>query len=151
MRRLRRGAAGSPPARRPVEFDAHRHARGPAMHRNLPFAFTLSLVTACASAPAGQQAPPVTQSASATTPAAQRSAFHGYRVVTVAEGLVNPWSMAWLPNGDMLVTERPGRLRIVRNGRLLPDAVPGLPAIRVGGQGGLLDVVPHPQFASNRM
>jgi glucose/arabinose dehydrogenase len=122
------------------------------MHRHLSFAFALSLVTACAGAPSGQQATqPVAQAASVSATPVQRSAFHGYRVVTVAEGLVNPWSMAWLPNGDMLVTERPGRLRIVRNGRLLPDPVPGLPAIRAGGQGGLLDVVPHPQFASNRL
>lgn len=81
----------------------------------------------------------------------QRSAYHNYRVVTVAEGLRNPWSIAFLPDGDMLVTERPGRLRVVRNGRLLPDPVAGLPAIRVGGQGGLLDVVPHPDFARNRL
>lgn len=81
----------------------------------------------------------------------QRSALHDYRIVTVAEGLVNPWSIAFLPGGDMLVTERPGRLRIIRNGRLLPDAVPGLPRMRTGGQGGLLDVVPHPDFASNRL
>lgn len=81
----------------------------------------------------------------------QRSALHDYRIVTVAEGLVNPWSIAFLPGGDMLVTERPGRLRIVRNARLLPDPVPGLPRMRTGGQGGLLDVVPHPNFASNRL
>ncbi|MEX2153086.1 MAG: PQQ-dependent sugar dehydrogenase [Gemmatimonadaceae bacterium] len=81
----------------------------------------------------------------------QRSAHHDYRVVTVAEGLVNPWSMAFLAGGDMLVTERPGRLRIVRDGRLLPDPVPGLPQIRAGGQGGLLEVLPHPAFASNRL
>ena len=81
----------------------------------------------------------------------QRSALHDYRVVTVAEGLVNPWSIAFLPNGDMLVTERPGRLRVVRNGKLLANPVQGLPAIRTGGQGGLLDVVPHPNFASNRL
>ena len=80
-----------------------------------------------------------------------RSAYHQYRMVQVAEGLVNPWSMAFLPGGDMLVTERPGRLRIVRNGRLLPEPVAGLPAIRVGNQGGLLDVVPHPDFARNRL
>lgn len=79
-----------------------------------------------------------------------RSALHDYRVVTVAEGLVNPWSMTWLPNGDMLVTERPGRLRIIRGGRLLPDPVAGVPEVRTGGQGGLLDVVPHPDFATNR-
>src|SRR5690606_23695537 len=58
-----------------------------------------------------------------------RSAEHDYRVVVVAGGLVNPWSMAFLPGGDMLVTERPGRLRIIRGGRLLPDPVPGLPEV----------------------
>ncbi|HUG28236.1 MAG TPA: PQQ-dependent sugar dehydrogenase [Gemmatimonadales bacterium] len=80
-----------------------------------------------------------------------RSARHDYRVVTVVEGLVHPWSMTWLPNGDMLVTERPGRLRIVRDGQLLPEPVAGLPTIRAGGQGGLLDVVPHPNFSANRL
>jgi glucose/arabinose dehydrogenase len=80
-----------------------------------------------------------------------RSAHHAYRVVTVAEGLVRPWSMAFLPGGDVLITEKPGRLRIVRNGRLLPDPVAGVPAVLDRGQGGLLDVVPHPDFASNRL
>jgi glucose/arabinose dehydrogenase len=59
--------------------------------------------------------------------------------------------MAFLPGGDMLITERPGRLRIVRDGSLLPDPVPGVPEVLAQGQGGLLDVVPHPDFASNRM
>lgn len=81
----------------------------------------------------------------------QHSAQHAYRVVKVADGLVNPWSIAFLPNGDMLVTERPGRLRIVRDGALLPTPVAGLPAIRTGGQGGLLEVLPHPNFVSNRL
>lgn len=80
-----------------------------------------------------------------------RSAHHDYRLVTVADGLIRPWSIAFLPDGDMLVTERPGRLRIVRNGTLLPDPVPGVPAVHAEGQGGLLDVVPHPEFASNRL
>lgn len=80
-----------------------------------------------------------------------RSAWHDFRVVTVAEGLVNPWAMAFLPNGDMLVTERPGRLRIVRNGELLESPVDGLPEIYVRGQGGLLDVVAHPEFSSNNI
>lgn len=79
------------------------------------------------------------------------SALHDFRVVTVAEGLVNPWSMAFVPGGDILVTERPGRLRIIREGKLLPDPVPGLPAIRAAGQGGLLDVALHPDFATNRL
>jgi glucose/arabinose dehydrogenase len=81
----------------------------------------------------------------------ERTAYHDYRVVTVARDLVNPWGMAFLPGGDLLVTERPGRLRIIRNGRLLPDPVPGVPDVFAQGQGGLLDVEPHPDFASNRL
>lgn len=78
------------------------------------------------------------------------AANHDYRVVTVADDLVQPWSMAWLPGGDMLITEKPGRLRIVRNGRLLPEAVPGVPEVFYEGQGGLFDVLPHPDFSNNR-
>ena len=78
------------------------------------------------------------------------SAYHDYRVVTVADGLVRPWSLAFLPGGDLLVTERPGRLRIVRDGRLLEESVAGLPPVHAEGQGGLLDVAPHPDFENNR-
>lgn len=78
------------------------------------------------------------------------AAHHNYRVVPVADDLVQPWSMAWLPNGDMLVTEKPGRLRVVRDGRLLPEAVPGVPEVFYNGQGGLFDVLPHPDFNDNR-
>jgi len=84
---------------------------------------------------------------------------HAFRVDTVVDGLQHPWGLAFLPNGDMLVTERgsggddgrPGQLRIIRDGELLPDPVPGLPEIRVGGQGGLLDVALHPDFDQNRL
>ena len=79
-----------------------------------------------------------------------RSALHDYRLVTVADGLVQPWSIAFLPGGDALITERPGRLRILRGGKLLPEPVPGVPAVFQSSQGGLLEVMPHPQFASNR-
>jgi len=80
-----------------------------------------------------------------------RTALQDFRVVTVVDGLEVPWSMAWLPNGDMLVTERAGRLRIVRDGNLLPDAVPGVPEVfTTGGQAGLFDVLPHPDFADNQ-
>jgi len=82
---------------------------------------------------------------------AQYSALHDYRIVTVAENLVQPWSIAFLPGGDILITERPGRLRIVRNGKLLPNAVEGVPQVLAQGQGGLLEVAPHPEFATNRM
>ena len=92
----------------------------------------------------------------AATPLAAQSAvhqsdLHDYRVVTVVDGLEHPWAIAFLPSGDMLVTERPGRLRIVRGGALLPSPVTGVPAVFARGQGGLLDVVPHPDFASNRL
>ncbi len=95
------------------------------------------LLSACAPVPASTQSGVI------------RSLEHDYRVVTVADGLIRPWSMAWLPNGDMLITERPGRLRIVRDGNLLPDPVAGVPEVFAQGQGGLFDVRPHPDFASN--
>src|SRR5262245_33718526 len=76
----------------------------------------------------------------AQAPGVQRSAQHDYRVVTVVDGLIQPWAIAWLPNGDALVTERPGRLRIVRGGKLLPQAVEGVPPAVYAGQGGLLEV-----------
>jgi glucose/arabinose dehydrogenase len=80
-----------------------------------------------------------------------RSALHDYRVVTVADGLVQPWAIAFLPDGDVLVTERPGRLRVMRQGKLLPDAVDGVPKVFHSSQGGLLEVMPHPNFTSNRL
>jgi glucose/arabinose dehydrogenase len=75
---------------------------------------------------------------------------HNVRVVKVTEGLEHPWSVAFLPDGGMLVTERPGRLRVVnKDGKLDPVPVAGLPRIDAQGQGGLLDVVLHPKFAEN--
>jgi aldose sugar dehydrogenase len=79
-----------------------------------------------------------------------KSSLYDYRVVPVVDGLVNPWSMAFLPNGDMLVTERPGRLRMVRGGKLVEQPIGGTPKVAARGQGGLLDVVLHPAFATNR-
>lgn len=80
-----------------------------------------------------------------------QSARHDFRVVTVADGLEFPWSMAWLPSGEMLIVERPGRLRIVRDGVLDPEPVRGFPGVyRDQGQGGYMDVLPHPDFATNQ-
>jgi aldose sugar dehydrogenase len=73
-----------------------------------------------------------------------------YRVETVAEGFEFPWSLAFLPDGRMLVTERAGRLRIVEDGKLLKDAISGLPPVFVSGQGGLFEVLPDPGFANNQ-
>ena len=79
-----------------------------------------------------------------------------YKQVTVAEGLEHPWSIAWLPDGTALVTERPGRLRAIRNGRLDPTPIAGTPPVLVAPerglvfQAGLFEVSPHPRFAENR-
>ena len=75
---------------------------------------------------------------------------HKVRVSVVTTGLSHPWALAFLPDGDMLVTERPGRLRIVRRGVLDPHAIPGVPHVRTDGNGGLMDVALHPQFADTR-
>ena len=75
---------------------------------------------------------------------------YAVRVVKVVEGLEYPWGLAFLPDGRMLVTERPGRLRIVgKDGKLALQAVSGLPQIAAHGQGGLLDVALHPRFPQN--
>jgi glucose/arabinose dehydrogenase len=79
-----------------------------------------------------------------------RSEKHNFNVVRLVEGLQNPWSIAWLPDGRMLVTERPGRLRIVsKDFKLDPKPIEGLPKIIVGGQGGLFDVAVHPNYKEN--
>ena len=90
-----------------------------------------------------------------------RTALHDFSIDTVSLGLVHPFSMAFTPEGDLLVTERPGRLRIVRNGSLIDDPVEGLPKILAIGQGampqdgreqaGMRDLVLHPDFRTNRL
>jgi glucose/arabinose dehydrogenase len=76
---------------------------------------------------------------------------HAFRVTKVAEGLAQPWSVAFLPDGRMLVTEKAGRLRVVSNQKLEPEAIAGLPQVTVHGQGGFFDAVPHPDFSRNSL
>jgi glucose/arabinose dehydrogenase len=73
------------------------------------------------------------------------------RVSLVAKDLVNPWSVAFLPDGTMLVTERQGRLRIIRNGVLDPAPIAGVPVVKAVALSGLLDIALHPRFAENRV
>ena len=73
------------------------------------------------------------------------------RVSVVTKGLVNPWNLVFLPDGSLLITERPGRLRVVRNGVLDPAPVPGVPAIGAMRLGGLQVIALHPQFAQNKL
>ena len=87
--------------------------------------------------------------ASAQTHATQE---HRIRVTTLTEGLSHPWSLAFLPDGRLLVTERAGRLRIIsKDFKLDPQAVGGAPNVAAVGQGGLMDVVLHPKFAENNL
>jgi len=71
-----------------------------------------------------------------------------FRVETMVDGLDTPWSVAFLPDGELLITERSGRLRMVRGGSLLPP-VKGIPGVWSRGQGGLLEVTAHPEYADN--
>ncbi|MFB2936974.1 PQQ-dependent sugar dehydrogenase [Aerosakkonemataceae cyanobacterium BLCC-F154] len=92
---------------------------------------------------------PVTNSTVKQTQSAPTT--ENFRQVTVLQGLEHPWGIAWLPDGTMLITERPGRLRVVRNGKLEPTPVTGVPEVFAVNQGGLLDVSVHPNFAENRL
>ena len=85
--------------------------------------------------------------------AVEHTEKHAVRVNVLTRGLEHPWSLAFLPDGRMLVTERPGRLRYVAaDGTLDPIPIAGLPpAVAAAGQGGLHDVVLHPEFARNRL
>jgi aldose sugar dehydrogenase len=73
------------------------------------------------------------------------------RVETVARGLDHPWALEFLPDGRMIVTERPGRLRIVETGGRISQPLAGVPQVQASGQGGLLDVALDPEFAQNRL
>jgi glucose/arabinose dehydrogenase len=74
---------------------------------------------------------------------------HKIRMSVVARGLSHPWALAFLPHGDMLITERDGRLRSLNVGKLDPTPISGLPEIRTDGNGGLMDVAVHPDFENN--
>ena len=79
-----------------------------------------------------------------------QSEKHAFRIATLLTGLENPWSVAFLPDGRMLITERAGRLRLVSSDfKLDPKPIDGLPEVVSHGQGGLFDVVLHPQYAQN--
>ena len=84
------------------------------------------------------------------TRAPEQKSNVAYELVTVAEGLVNPWAIAFLPEGKMLVTEKPGRLRVVTPDGKLSEPVADPPPQDARGQGGLLDIALSPEFESDR-
>jgi aldose sugar dehydrogenase len=72
------------------------------------------------------------------------------RVVTITDALVQPWALAFLPDGDILITERGGRLRLIHEGRLTPGSIDGIPPVDTRTQDGLMDLALHPRFTQNR-
>ncbi|MDJ0705430.1 MAG: PQQ-dependent sugar dehydrogenase [Leptolyngbyaceae cyanobacterium MO_188.B28] len=74
-----------------------------------------------------------------------------FQNVTVLENLEHPWGLVWLPDGSILITERPGRVRIARDGVLDPTPIPGVPEVFAENQGGLMDIALHPRFEENRL
>jgi glucose/arabinose dehydrogenase len=107
------------------------------------FAFTVILLAAwsysCGSPPAS--IPP--------SEIFQTSAFARFRVETIATGLEVPWAFAWLPSGEMLVTERKGRVRLLNGAKLRPEPVFVVPDVEPSGESGLMDISVHPNFAAN--
>jgi aldose sugar dehydrogenase len=80
-----------------------------------------------------------------------RSQLHSFRVVPLAKGLEHPWSIAFLPDNGILVSERAGRLRLYQNGHLDPKPISNAPKVVDSGQGGLFDVTLHPEFSKNQL
>jgi aldose sugar dehydrogenase len=112
-----------------------------------------SLISTAASATATVAAAtePVAVRAAPPPPQPATVVKSGYRVIEIAKGLDHPWSMAFLPDGSMLVTEREGRLRLIKGGSLQAQPIAGVPAVHTGSQAGLFDIVLHPNFAQNQI
>jgi aldose sugar dehydrogenase len=104
-----------------------------------PLAFLVAAAVVLGSAPAGAQSRVIDTETGSV------------RVETVASGLTHPWAIAFLPDGRLLVTERPGTLRIVDREFNLSEPLSGVPEVFAQGQGGLLDVAVDPDFESNRL
>lgn len=131
------------------------------MLRHIAFTLTGLLLSTASFAQQGGQWPGV--DARPPNEPSQKPAFAGqtrapekklgvaFTVAPVADGFQNPWSVAFLPGGKMLVTERPGRLRVVAADGTKSEPVTGLPAVDARGQGGLLDVTLDPNFAANKL
>jgi glucose/arabinose dehydrogenase len=125
-------------------------ARQP-LTRNRPLAATILLLGLIPVIGCAQPAGPV-------EPTGDVAEAEGWRAETLVEGLRHPWGIAWLPDGSALVTERPGRLRLIENAatdtgqpRLDPTPIRGTPEVCACGQGGALDISLHPDFANNRL
>jgi len=106
------------------------------------FALSLGMLAAVASLPMAVHGQPQGKKKAAPTQV---------RTVVMASGLWHPWSLAFLPNGDMLVTERNGKLRVMRDGKLDPEPIAGVPPVHSVRLSGLMEILPHPKFAENHL
>ena len=115
------------------------------MRNMIPSSFCIAMTLAL-----GACAQPTPSDAATPMPPTQATASGEMRIETIASGLEHPWAVALLPEGGYLVSERPGRLRRIAADGSLSAPIAGVPAVFAQGQGGLLDVVPDPQYASNK-
>jgi len=113
----------------------------------IPLLFSALLPVLAQQQPIGVPVPPLGPGPFVLDTAEQ----HKIRVTVVTQGLEHPWSLVFLPDGSMLVTERPGRIRVIRNGVLDPKPLGGVPQPRTNGNGGLMDIALHPRFAENHL
>lgn len=131
---------------------AHKRTRAPQFSNLILLGSAIALLTATSCTAQVQPGTTVTETGE-TASIAQTPELEGdldLKMVTVLDGLEHPWGIAWLPEGEVLITERPGRLRIARAGMLDPTPISGIPDILAEGQGGLLDIALHPDFAENQ-
>ncbi|HYO92617.1 MAG TPA: PQQ-dependent sugar dehydrogenase, partial [Pyrinomonadaceae bacterium] len=110
--------------------------------KRLLFLIPLGFVLACGSAPPGRGAGEIES--------AEGNSIQ-FRVETVVSGLEVPWSIAFAPDGRMFITERPGRVRVFETGKLRPQPVAVIEDVRSASESGLMGLVLHPQFATNRL
>ncbi|HZE44822.1 MAG TPA: PQQ-dependent sugar dehydrogenase [Steroidobacteraceae bacterium] len=123
----------------------------PSSHTRIASSILATAVAAMICAAASAEADPRVGRAPPPPPQPAKVVKAGYKVTEIAKGLDHPWSMAFLPDGSMLVTERQGRLRMIKGGQLQPQPIGGIPAVHTGSQAGLFDIVLHPNFAQNNI
>ena len=114
------------------------------MHK--PVVYTLSLLLSAFIALPGKAAEPIHPKPAIETTADSSA----YTVEKLYEGFKNPWGMAWLPDGRLLITERAGEILIFKNNKFTGEKLSGVPKVFAEGQGGLLDIKLHPDYAKNK-
>src|SRR5690606_25595573 len=141
------------PSNAPFRVSLRRIARDPrsmAMHASV-FPLRFAAVAAFAIGASTAVAQPAAPTPLGEGPWVIETETHKVRVSVLTRDLQSPWSLVFLPNGDMLVTERPGRRRVIRDGKLDPTPIEGLPEIVGESIGGLMGLALHPDFERNRL